>query len=357
MSVTGEAAATCRRPGRGRRRTARLGVRRGPARGHPDLPRRSLRRDLGWRGITHLVEHLALYREGLAAAPHFNGQVDDISTTFYLSDEPEDVTGFLTRVSDQPRPPAHRTPGHRTRDPALRGRRTIPGGGYLSLLRWRYGPRTYGLAPTRSSGCTGSGPRTSRVGQPGCSRARTRCSCSAGRRRPVFSSTSARVSGSGPSPPSSALPQLPAWYHEGDPGAASLATVPRSTAANALRHVVEQRLASRLRYDLGASYSPAVAYEPRDATDAHLFVGVDAVPEHADAVRREVDQVLQELGEDDVVAADLATWGRDGGQALVEPGAGAAGCTPRQSTCCWVGRLRLRQLVRRDPRARRRRTS
>lgn len=277
---------------------------------------------LAWSGITHLVEHLALFREGLSgAAPHFNGQVDDLTTAFYLHGEPEEVTGFLSRVTTNLATlPMERLVTEREILRSEAANRSL-GGGYLSLLRWRYGPRTYGLAAYEELGLHRLGAEDV---EGWAARMFTRDNAVLMLSGPppvglhLNLGQGQRV---GPVPASSALPQLPAWYQEGEPGASSLSTVPRSTAANALRFVVEQRLRSRLRYDLGASYSPGVAYEPRDATDAHLFVAADAVPEHAHLVRREIAQVLQEVDVDDVVVADLATWGRGWGQALVEPGA------------------------------------
>ncbi len=292
-------------------------------------------------GITHLVEHLALFREGLTGeASHFNGQVDDTTASFYLHGEPNEVNGFLDRVTTNLGTlPMERLQTEREILRSEAANRSL-GGGYLSLMRWRYGPRTYGLSAYEEFGL----------------RRLEAADVEAWAAR-MFSRDNAVLMLSGPPPAglrlnlcggsrstpvvaSSALPQLPAWYREGDPGAALLATVHRGTPATLLRHVVEQRLRTRLRYDLGASYSPGVAYEPRDGREAHLFIAADAVPEQADAVRREIGTVLTQLTVDDVAAVDLVVWSRGWSQALAEAGA-RRGWVHTQAMDVLLGRSRL----------------
>jgi hypothetical protein len=51
-----------------------------------------------WRGITHLVEHLALYRLGLVDHPH-NGETEARLTSFYAVGTVEEVVSYLNGVA------------------------------------------------------------------------------------------------------------------------------------------------------------------------------------------------------------------------------------------------------------------
>jgi hypothetical protein len=53
---------------------------------------------LARRGITHLIEHLALYPLGPGIGVHYNGQVDALTTTFLTRRNPGEVADFFKAV-------------------------------------------------------------------------------------------------------------------------------------------------------------------------------------------------------------------------------------------------------------------
>ncbi len=96
-------------------------------------------------GITHLIEHLALYQLGASGRTHYNGQVDAVTTTFVTRGGPEEVTGFFKAVCAGLRDlPAERIGAERQvlRTEADQRRPAIGD----PLLIARYGADTYGLA-------------------------------------------------------------------------------------------------------------------------------------------------------------------------------------------------------------------
>jgi len=276
---------------------------------------------LATSGLSHLVEHLALYPIGSGGhATQFNGYVDSLSTVFHASGEPSDVADFLGRVcAGLADLPFDRLDAERRilRSEADQRSQTGP---LMSLLRWRYGPVTYGL------------PAYDELGLYDLDEQRTRdwAATRFGRENAVLWLSGEPPSGLRlplgdgpripPPEPSSALDATPSWYVEGTSGAALLTTVDRTSAATALRHVLEKSLRARLRYDQGASYSPNVMYEPRDASTGHLWVVADAVEGHQRAVRDDLLTALEAVSGGLVDEQALAEWRRETGRGPTEPG-------------------------------------
>ena len=145
------------------------------------------------RGITHLVEHVALSTLGRREHP-FNGCVDATTTVFGAEGERDEVLEFLRLVAGALRelPEASfeierrvlraEAEGH---DPGVVGR----------LLDHRFGSPVSAWSTTASSACAGSRRATCASGAQRTSRARTpSCGCRASRRR-TSASRSRRASG------------------------------------------------------------------------------------------------------------------------------------------------------------------
>jgi hypothetical protein len=49
-------------------------------------------------GITHTIEHLALYPLGVEVGKHYNGQVDAVTTTFLRRGGPQEIAEFFRAV-------------------------------------------------------------------------------------------------------------------------------------------------------------------------------------------------------------------------------------------------------------------
>ncbi len=277
---------------------------------------------LATSGVSHLLEHLTLFPLGRDSHPgHFNGEVGPVTTSFYAHGDPAEIALFLRRVCEGLRElPLDRLEVEREillSEAAQRSTNTASD----SLLIWRYGSASYGLSAYAELGLRrlegGDLTDWSATG---------------------FTAANAVLALTGPPPadlslplprgehkptprPTSALESTPAWYsNEGSSTCGLLTTVPRSSPAHALRHVLEKTVTAKLRYELGASYSPTVAYEPRDGETAHLWLLAEPVAGRHDDVR---DLVLSLLAEPDQLIVDegtLAEWRRLRADAVHQPG-------------------------------------
>jgi hypothetical protein len=260
-------------------------------------------------GVNHLVEHLALYPVGRGnPAPRFNGSVDAVATTFFVQGDEGDVVDFIrqvcVRLHDLPLDRLDVERGILMSEEDQRSASAV----MSSLLRWRYGSASFGL-PTypelglhtvtgedlvawASDRFTAGNAILAFAGEPP---AGLELPLPAGDRLP-------------PPVASTALAQTPTWYPEPTKGSALLTTLPRSAAAVGLRHCLERVLVARLRYELGASYSPAAVYEPRDALTAHLWVVADAVADRSAEVRDIVVAALSDAAERLPDPDTVTTW-------------------------------------------------
>jgi hypothetical protein len=260
-------------------------------------------------GVTHLVEHLALYPFGAAQARFpFNGYVDAVTTLFTVQAGEEDVVAFLNGVCTN----LHSLPLDRldVERSILRSEASqhMPTGPLASMLRWRYGARTFGLTCYEEFGLHHLGPAavTAWAGQnftrgnaalwlSGSPPSGLSLSLPAGERRatPV---------------PSSALTGLPSWYAEGTGAASMLTIVQRSTAAQLLGYLLDLRLRATLRYELGVSYSPYVGYDPRTGEDASLVMVAEAVEGHEASVAEGMAAALSAVAAGQLDEKDLGPW-------------------------------------------------
>lgn len=233
---------------------------------------------LSRRGITHLVEHLALH--GLSQQDyHANGEVDAVTTTFFTHGTQESVREFLGSVcrtlSDLP------TDRMAVESQILRTEAASRREGPLGpLALWRYGATTYGLLGYDECAVGHHTPEEIRdwaaqrftrgnavlwlAGGP--VPAGLTLPLPDGRRIP-------------PPSPTSALPRTPAYFQGRIDGAAMSAVVDRSAAATGYTHILGTRLRQALRHDRGISYSPVTNYEPRDGRSAIVAAFADCLPE------------------------------------------------------------------------------
>jgi zinc protease len=236
-------------------------------------------------GITHLIEHLALF--SLGRQPHTaNGQVDATTTVFAVKGDPQEVVEFLTGVCQALRSlPFDRLP---TENQVLRAEASSrPAALMESLLLWRYGAATYGVSSYEEFG----------VGR------HTPDQISAWVQRWFTRDNAVLVFAGGPPPeslrldlpageripppaPSSALPNTPAYFSEPQQNIVAVNTVvSRSVAAQAYAMLLGRRLQKKLRRELGISYSPAASYDVRDGDVAHVTAFADGLSEnHAELV-------------------------------------------------------------------------
>ncbi|WP_455352480.1 M16 family metallopeptidase [Streptomyces sp. SYSU K217416] len=259
---------------------------------------------LATSGITHLVEHLALYRHGIGEV-HYNGSTAATYTHFEVHGSPDEVVAYFNGVCAALRDlPLERL---ETEKEILRTEAAGRGhGANHQMALWRYGARGYGLTSYAEQGLWGLGPDAVRAW------AQTRFT----RENAVLWITSETLpegldltlpSGRRwPAPaPTSALRGTPAYFH-GDDGVVVLdAVVRRSTAAGLFADVLGRELFRDLRQKGGYSYTAAADYCARDADFATITALADALPQKQDAVVGGFVDVLAKLRAGRIDQADL----------------------------------------------------
>ncbi|WP_164465822.1 M16 family metallopeptidase [Actinoplanes teichomyceticus] len=275
---------------------------------------------LARRGITHLIEHLAAYVPGRAAA-HRNSRTGVEHTYFHVQGTEDEIAEFLTGVCERLRNlPAERLAGERD---ALRAE--AAGQPADPMPMWRHGARDFGMSSypelglpqlrpqhlddwvnryfTRDNAALWVGgdaiPAGLKLDLPG------------GERRPAPA-------------PSSALPDTPAYFC-GDSGVLAWDTVvPRAPVAAVLANVLERRMVRDLRDRDGHADRIRTRYEPRADGTARIVAIAEPGPERADAALAGWVRLLAAVGagqidEDDVTA--VAELTRAGLRAADERGA------------------------------------
>lgn len=247
---------------------------------------------LARRGITHLVEHLAMHEVG-HRPDHVNGAVDLTTTTFVTRGSGEEVAGFFAGVC---RALCH-LPTDRME---LENQVLLTEAGRAAgqdvgsaLAIWRYGAATYGLIGYEEFGVGHHDPQELRrwvsrwftrgnavlwlIGGP--PPASLRLDLPGGPRVP-------------PPQPSSTLPRTPAYFPTHIDGVAASSVIRRSAAASAYAELLRLRLYERLRVTEGISYSPVTSYDRRDGQMAQITAFVDGLEAvHARLVNGFVDTV------------------------------------------------------------------
>jgi hypothetical protein len=250
---------------------------------------------LSVNGITHLVEHLALFP--LGQQPHYqNGAVRTSLTSFDTAGDPAEVSTFLAGVcASLGALPADRLAMERRVVETEASRR--PGGTFTSALGWRYGPNGPGLWSAEEFALqTVDAPALQAWADQ------------------VFTCDNAVLVLSGPPPASlrlplrsrgrltvpplvDMLPTTPAWFEHSWPDVGMLTVLPRSSAAVAYTYALQRDLVENLRIRLGMAYSPTVDYEPYDANTALVFARADAHRDHLEQVAQVVAGTVTALAE------------------------------------------------------------
>lgn len=268
---------------------------------------------LARRGVTHLVEHLALSGCPLRRGD-YNGQVTDVTTSFVAAGEPDEIRRFLEFVTRS----LASLPLERL-ETEVRILRTEDQGRGRSMAGiasgHRFGARTHGLADAGD------------IGLPALDAAAVREWAAKhfvrGNATLWLSSappddldlSALPAGGRVPAPPVEPLPhRLPGWAPglAGAVGASLLGT--RTVAFATAVSVLEQRLHRRLRQDEGRSYQVGTAYERWNADDCEVLVYADAQPDDIGAVRSALAEELYRLGDAGPDEAEIEEVRRDRAQ-------------------------------------------
>lgn len=249
---------------------------------------------LAQRGLTHLVEHLALFPLGIRDH-HANGQTGLSITNFQASGDADDVVTFLAQVtralSDLP---LHRLKDERSVLQTEASQR--PGWVASDLALWRYGARGDGAAAYPEWGLDKADEASVEAW-----------------RDHWFTADNAVLVVVGPKVPPGLRLHLPSGSRRAmapvhsllPPGRSTIsvgsnrvlfdAVVERTPATTVLAQLVDQMMFQRLRLDAGYSYVATCNYEPRDATWAVMTGLADALEDKTDVLVGASVDLLAEL--------------------------------------------------------------
>ncbi|MCX4409322.1 insulinase family protein [Streptomyces sp. NBC_01764] len=256
---------------------------------------------LAGAGITHLVEHLALHRQGLADY-HFNGATKAAFTHFHVEGAEHEVVAYLdgvcTSLLDLPMERLE------TEKEILRTEEAGREPGQLPL--WRYGAQGYGLVSYPEWGVRGLRPDDVRAWAGTWFTRDNAVLWIAGERLPAGLSLKLPGGRRHPMPAvTSALPTAPAYFSDGKGGVLLDAVVTDTTAARLYAGVLERELSRSLRQEGGYSYTAAADYASRRDGYATVTAFADALPAKQDAVLGGFVDVLAGLQVGRITQADL----------------------------------------------------
>ncbi|GGQ67984.1 insulinase family protein [Couchioplanes azureus] len=238
---------------------------------------------LARKGVTHLVEHLALHSIGTADY-HYNGVTGVEHTYFHMRGSAEEITGFLTGVCATLRSlPVQRLEVEKE---ILRTERNSRGSGVAEpLMVWRHGARDFGLPAYPEWGLPALTAEDLREWVAGYFTRDNAALWIAGDEIPagLRLDLPAGVRRQAPRA-SSALPVTPAWFPGSSPVVAWDAVVPHSAAAASFTKVLERRMFRELRQQAGLSYSAHTDYDLRSDGTAVISAVADALPAKQGAV-------------------------------------------------------------------------
>ncbi len=288
---------------------------------------------LGRMGVTHLVEHLALHRRGLAEY-HFNGGTKAAFTHFLVQGTEQEAVAYLHGVCGcLANLPMERLETEREILRAEQaGRETSP------LPVWRYGARGYGLVSYPEYGVPHLSPDDVRQWAETWFTRDNAVLWIAGERFPPGLSLRLPPGRRRTMPVvTSALPECPAYFAEGTGGILHESVVGDRAAARLYAGVLGRALFRALRQESGYSYTATTGYGSRKDGFALVTAFADALPEKQDAVLGEFVDVLAALQAGRIERADLDAVRAQADAALTAPDA-AAGRLPGAAELLLAGR-------------------
>ncbi|MFF4212547.1 insulinase family protein [Streptomyces sp. NPDC001796] len=270
-------------------------------------------------GVTHLVEHLALHRQGLADY-HFNGATKAAFTHFHVEGAENEVVAYLQGVcaslTDLPMERLE------TEKEILRTEESRRDVGQLPL--WRYGAQGYGLVSYPEWGVRSLRPDDVREWVHTWFTQGNAALWIAGERLPAGLTLKLPAGPRRPLPAvTSALPAAPAYFSDGKGGVLLDAVVTDTTAARVYAGVLERELSRALRQEGGYSYTAATDYASRRDGFALVTAFADALPAKQDAVLGGFVDVLAGLQVGRMAQGDLEAVRTRADGALTVPDAAA----------------------------------
>lgn len=227
------------------------------------------------RGITHLIEHLAL--AGTQMSVNHNGQTDLHTTTFTVSGSWDEIDAHLAHVADSlTRLPVARLDVEKQ---ILQTEEDGRGQGVVErLAAYRYGASGIGLTAYPEWGLERIDPPALQQWVQRYFTADNAVLVVVGPQRPEHLSWSLPAGAAVPIPEPARLPlAMPGFAFEGVPGPAMLAELPRTTAATAYARILDRELMRVVRADRGLAYRAGAGYLPLSAEAAVVVAQTDSV--------------------------------------------------------------------------------
>jgi hypothetical protein len=256
-------------------------------------------------GLSHMVEHLALFGFGPATTFPYNGYVDGWHTVFHATGEPEEVATFLERVckslSDLPLDRLE----HEAQ--VLRTEATTRSWDVVTQHLWyRFGSRGFGLLHLEEYAL--QVPNRDAVAGWGAANF-TRENAAVWLSGPVPRALRLPLPSGVRRPPSEVQPidevRLPAWALGPDGGVGASFVTARDDWFGALVPLVIGRLEAVLRYGKGLTYAVTGGYMPVDARLSHSTISAACMNEQAQAVTDLFVNVLKAVAADGFDSSEL----------------------------------------------------
>ncbi|MEV4346046.1 insulinase family protein [Actinoplanes sp. NPDC049596] len=267
------------------------------------------------RGITHLVEHLALHSTGVADY-HYNGATGVEYTFFHMQGSEQDLAAFLTGVCSSLRDlPMHRLAVEKDLLQAEANGRSQGAADNMSL--WRHGARDYGMPSYPEWGLPAIGEDDLRAWVARYFTKENAVLWLAGDGVPDGLRLDLPSGTRQPAPtPSSALPVTPAYFPADSGVLVWDAEVPRAARSSVFAGVLERAMRRELRQEAGLSYTAQAAYEPLGADRALVTAVADSLPDKQAALLGGFVDVLAALRVGRIDEADVAAVVKQRAEAL-----------------------------------------
>ncbi|MDY7087091.1 MAG: insulinase family protein [Actinomycetota bacterium] len=261
---------------------------------------------LSRRGITHLVEHLALHSTG-GADYHYNGATGVEHTYFHMQGSSDEIAGFLTGVCASLRDlPLHRLGIEKDLLRAEENGRSR--GPADQMPMWRHGATGYGTPSYPEWGLPAITEDDLRAWVARFFTRENAVLWVAGDDVPAGLRLDLPSGVRQPSPElTSTLPVTPAWFAGGSGSLVWDALAPRAARTSVFAGVLERALFRELRQEGGLSYTVHAAYDLVGADQALVTAVADAASEKHGAVLGGFVDVLNALRVGRVDEADVAT--------------------------------------------------
>lgn len=269
-------------------------------------------------GLTHLVEHLAMFAVG-ELDYSANALVDDTRTLFYASGEPHEVVDFMRRVCGALRSlPLDRLELEKR---VLETESMTAPDLLARLLSARFGVRGFGISKYRELGLRTATPESvTEWAQQRFTRGNaTLWAAGDLQELEIELPDGSRY----PAPEPRPLPalELPAAVSEGEGGVAAGYLVERSFETTLGLGLLAERLHRRLRTERAVSYGVDSSYYPMTGKLAHCTLVADCLDEHAADVAREMLDGLTALAGAGPTEEEVERAKRLSGEAISDPGA------------------------------------